>query len=142
MIYASYSFGKKKRKRGREVTLWLGLNPTQRGGQGGEVVGRRRPSYGWLALLGLGLVLGSAQRPGSGRAGARVHGGVCGPLAGSLWTWSTLSLLLFGPRRTGCSQEALSPSSPLLPLSHDADGQRHALAALRCLFPPLFFHSK
>jgi len=38
-----------------------------------------------------------------------------GPLAGSWWTCSALSLLFFSPRHTGCSQEALSPSFPLLP---------------------------
>ena len=107
--------------------------------RGGEVLGRRRPSCGWLALLGLGLVLGSAQRPGSGRAGARRG------LWSAGWVFVDLVHRLSPPLRStahrvqpGGSLSLLSPA----PLSHDADGQRHAPAVLRCLFPPLFFHSK
>jgi hypothetical protein len=107
----------KKKKKIRKLTLRLGLKPAHAVARGGEVAGRRRPSCGWLALLGLGLVLGSAQRPGGGRA---VHG--CTGAPRGLWSAGLglrgpgppPSLLLFGPQRTGCSQEALFPSSPLL----------------------------
>ena len=141
MIYARHSFGKRKekKKRNRGLVLRVGphFGPTQRPGGEKMVVGwRDGPGWpvggGLLAADGvpgppLGAGLGPAARKQvHGRL--RVHGGVSGPLAGSWWTWSTLSLLFFGPRRTGCSQEVLSPSFPPAPLSHGADGQRDAPA--------------
>ena len=65
----------KKRKRGREVTLGLGLNPAQRGGQGGRGSG---PASAFLRLAGA-----AGPRPSDQGAGARVHG--C--TAGSVVRW-------------------------------------------------------
>ena len=91
---------------------------------------------GLLAAVGVpGPRLGAGLGPAARK---RVRGCTagCGCTAGSVVRWlglggpgpPSLSLLFFGPRRTGCSQEVLSPSFPLAPLSHGADGQRDAPA--------------
>jgi len=131
MIYARHSFGKRKekKKRNRGLVLRVGphFGPTQRPGGEKMVVGwRDGPGWpvggGLLAADGvpgppLGAGLGPAARKQvHGRL--RVHGGVSGPLAGSWWTWSTLSLspLLRSTAhrvQPGGSLPLFSPCSPL-----------------------------
>jgi len=74
----------KKKKRGRELTLrpGLGFGPTQWPGGARYWAGVGLLAAGWRCWA-------SAlcwARPSDQGAGARVHGGVCGPLAGSSWT--------------------------------------------------------
>ena len=84
MIYASHSFGKRKEKEAGSWFCGLGLISAQLSGQGGKW--SRAGGTGQdgllaeacsllLAFLGLGLALGSAQRPGSGCVGARPAAG-------------------------------------------------------------------
>ena len=138
----------------------MGSNWPNSAARGGKLVagpwrdGPRRPGGGCLSaaglvLLGLGLALGSAQRPG---CGAQVW---CTAGCGAPWGWWTVAWVLvdsghfpFPPLRgSWCTERIqelfLPPSSPAFP-SHGAGGLRDAPVELRCFtpLPPLLSHSK
>jgi hypothetical protein len=141
----------KEKKKSRKLTLRLGLNSAQRGGQGGGSRagswrgGPGRPGGGCLLLLGWRSwasafwVRPNSQEAGRGRAGAQppvVHIPAGGPLARFWWTRSTPSSLSLRLAVRQVQPGSGGAPPPVLPFLHGSQGARSAPAALRWPFSP------